>query len=65
MHNFFLGPQSQFRNLKEVLPQFRNFLKNVGPQLQFRNRVFAIFIDFFSLYLFIDIFLFTIKRRHI
>jgi hypothetical protein len=29
MRNFFLGPQAQFRNLKEALlrSQFRNFLK--------------------------------------
>ncbi len=33
--NFFLSPQPQFRNLKEALPQsqFRNFLRNVAPQL--------------------------------
>jgi hypothetical protein len=39
MHHFFLGPQSQFLNLKEALPQsqFHNFLKNVGLQLQFRS----------------------------
>jgi hypothetical protein len=38
--NFFLRPQSQFRNLKEALPQsqFCNFLRNVAPQL--RNRKF-------------------------
>jgi hypothetical protein len=38
--NFFLSPQSQFRNLQEALPQsqFRNFLRNVAPQ--FRNRNF-------------------------
>jgi hypothetical protein len=42
MRNFFLGPQSQLRNLKEGLPQlqFRNFLRNLGPQLQFRNNIF-------------------------
>jgi hypothetical protein len=40
--NFFLNPQSQFRNLKEALPQsqFRNCLRNVAPQPQFRNRNF-------------------------
>jgi hypothetical protein len=37
--NFFLSPQSQLRNLKEACPQsqFRNFLKNVAPQLRNRN----------------------------
>ncbi len=42
MRNFFLIPQSQFRNLKEALlqSQFRNFLRNVAPQPQFRNRNF-------------------------
>jgi phytoene/squalene synthetase len=41
-HNFCLSPQPQFRNLKEALPQsqFRNFLRNVAPQLQLRNRNF-------------------------
>ncbi len=37
--NFFLSPQSQFRNLKKALPkpQFRNFWRNVTPQPQLRN----------------------------
>jgi hypothetical protein len=50
--NFFLSPQSQFRNLKETLPksQFRNFLKKccsstATPQLQLRNSAIAIFSD--------------------
>jgi hypothetical protein len=45
--NFFSSPQSQFRNLKEALPQsqFRNFLKNVAPQPQLRNSVIAIFSE--------------------
>jgi hypothetical protein len=45
--NFFLSPQSQLRNLKEVLPQsqFRNFLKNVAPQPQLRNSAIAIFSE--------------------
>jgi hypothetical protein len=44
MRNFFLSPQSQFRNLKEALPQsqFHNFLRNVTPQPQLRNRNSAI-----------------------
>jgi hypothetical protein len=43
--NFFFSPQSQFRNLKEALPQlqFRNFLRNVSPQPQLRNSEIAIF----------------------
>jgi hypothetical protein len=43
--NFFLSPQSQFRNLKEALlqSQFRNFLRNVAPQPQLRNSAIAIF----------------------
>jgi hypothetical protein len=45
--NFFLSPQSQLRNLKEALPQsqFRNFLRNVAPQLQLRNSAIAIFSE--------------------
>jgi hypothetical protein len=41
--NFFSSPQSQFRNLKEALPQshFHNFLKQ--PQL--RNSAIAIFSE--------------------
>jgi hypothetical protein len=49
--NFFLSLQSQLRNLKEALPQsqFRNFLKNVAPQLQLRNSAIAIFSEFRNL----------------
>ncbi len=45
--NFFLSPQSQFRNLKGALPQsqFRNFLRNVAPQPQLRNSAIAIFSE--------------------
>ncbi len=45
--NFFLSPQSQFRNLKEALPQsqFRKFLRNVAPQPQFRSSEIAIFSE--------------------
>ncbi len=43
--NFFLSPQSQFRNLKEALSQsqFLNFLRKVAPQPQLRNSAIAIF----------------------
>ncbi len=43
--NFFLSPQSQFRNLKEALPQpqFRNFLRNIA--LQLRNSATTIFSE--------------------
>ncbi len=45
--NFFLSPQSQFRNLKEALPQsqFHNFWRNVAPQPQLRNSAIAIFSE--------------------
>ncbi len=45
--NFFLSPQSQFRNLKEAPPQsqFRNLWRNVIPQLQLRNSAIAIFSE--------------------
>ncbi len=45
--NFFFGPQSQFRNMKEALPQsqFRNFLRDVAPQPQLRNSALAIFSE--------------------
>jgi hypothetical protein len=45
--NFFLSSQSQFRNLKEALPQsqFRNFFRNVAPQPQLRNSAIAIFSE--------------------
>jgi hypothetical protein len=47
MRNFLLGPQSQFRNLKEALPQsqFRNFLRNGAPQPQLHNFAIAIFSE--------------------
>jgi hypothetical protein len=43
----FFSPQSQFRNLKEALPQsqFGNFLRNVAPQLQLCNSAIAIFSE--------------------
>jgi hypothetical protein len=49
--NFFWSPQSQFRNLKEALPQsqFRNFLGNVSPQPQLRNSAIAIFSEVHNL----------------
>jgi hypothetical protein len=42
--NFFLSPQSQFRKLKEALPQsqFRNFERNVALQPQLRNSTITI-----------------------
>ncbi len=42
----FFSPQSQFRNLKEALPQsqFRNYLRNVAPQPQLRNSAMAFFL---------------------
>ncbi len=45
MCTFVLGPQSQFRNLKEALPQsqFRN-LKKVYPKLQFHKSSISFFM---------------------